>query len=93
MERCKVCSKQVYLEDTPTYDVDQETGDKYCDDCGILNESIRKHIERNCLTKSQDSTTVQLGVACCGCAKYRRSRPMRRLLTARRELSIRGRIL
>ena len=45
MEHCKVCSKQVYLEDTPTYDVDQETGDKYCDACGILNESIREQYE------------------------------------------------
>ena len=45
MENCTICSKQVYLEDTPTYDVDQETGDKYCDDCGILNESIREQYD------------------------------------------------
>ena len=45
IETCIECNKVVYLEGTPTYDVDDETGDKYCDDCGGLNKSIREQYD------------------------------------------------
>ena len=45
IETCIECNKVVYLEGTPTYDVDDETGDKYCDDCGVLNKSIREQYD------------------------------------------------
>jgi|TARA_R100001244_G_C5123502_1_gene124053 hypothetical protein len=41
IHECKVCNKRIHFEDSPTYDVDEETGDKYCDECGVLVNNIK----------------------------------------------------
>ncbi len=47
MSNCMECGVTVYFEESPSYDVCAETGDKYCDshsyDCcnGLSDECVR----------------------------------------------------